>query len=107
MFYLADVLTACQVDFLQLLIDARADDEPAEPETTRETSSFSSSSSSKKFLTDEEIVSLVTLFVTVGADSTSNTLAFASYLLAINPEKQDKLCADIDAYYENNDEVGE
>ena len=99
------------MDFLQLLIDARADDEPAEPETSSFSSSFSSSSSSsyssKKFLTDDEIVSIIILFVVAGFDTTSSTLAFASYLLAINPEKQDKLCADIDAYYEDKDEVGE
>ena len=54
-----------------------------------------------------EIVSINILVVTAGFDTTSSTLAFASYLLAINPEKQDQLCADIDAYYEDKDEVGE
>ena len=38
-----------------------------------------------------------------GYDTTSNTLGYTSYLLALNPDKQDKLCADIDAYYEKNE----
>ena len=98
-----------QVDFLQLLIEARADDEHVERDTTGggASPSPSSSSSSKKFLTDDEIVSMVLLFFIAGYETTSSTLAFASYLLAINPEKQDKLCAAIDAYYEDKDEVGE
>ena len=85
-------------------MDARADDEPAEPVTAELNSPFSSTTT-KKFLTDDEIVSIAYQVLVAGYNTTLNVLAFASYLLALNPEKQDKLCADIDAYYEN-DEVG-
>ena len=87
------------------MIDARVDDEPAEPKTTGETPS--SSSSSKKSLTDDDVAASACIFLLAGYDTISSTLAFASCMLAINPEKQDKLCAEIDAYYEDKDEVGE
>ena len=98
------------------MIEARPDDEPTVPDNTGEASSFSSSSSSsssspppppRSSLTDDYIVSMAVLFFLAGFDTTSSTHGFASYLLAINPEKQDKLCAAIYAYYENKDEVGE
>ena len=83
------------------MLEASADD----IETTENTSSSSSSSSSptKKTLTDDEVVSLATMFLLAGFETTGSTLAFTSYLLAINPDKQEKLCADIDAYFKENE----
>ena len=45
------------------------------------------------------------MFLLAGYETTSNALAFTSYLLAINPDKQEKLCADIDAYSEENEVI--
>ena len=94
------------------MIDASADDiddELTDPDNGRGDSqpssspSSSPSSHSKKTLSDDEIVSLATVFMLAGYETTSNTLGYTSYLLALNPDKQDKLCSDIDAYYEENE----
>ena len=81
------------------MIDANANDEDIEPEDSH----TSSSSQTKKKLTDEEVVSIATTFMLAGYETTSNTLGYTSYLLALNCDKQDKLCGDIDAYYEKNE----
>ena len=60
------------------------------------------SSQTKKKLTDEDIVAVATEFMLAGYETTSNTLGYTSYLLALNTDKQDKLCAEIDTYYEKN-----
>ena len=83
-------------DFLQLVIDAGMDDD--ESQDTPDTSS-----QTKKKLTDEDIVGFATGFMLAGYETTSNTLGFTSYLLALNTNKQDELCAEIDAYYEKNE----
>ena len=72
-------------DLLQLMIDA------AEGEGGKE-----------EKLTDEEIVVHCITFLLAGYDTTANTLAYTSYLLALNPEVQEKLQADIDEYFESN-----
>ena len=77
-------------DFLQLLIEARADDSEELP------SSFS------KTLTNEEILSICVDFLLAGYETTSNCLAYTSYLLALNTDKQDKLCQMIEDYYQEN-----
>ena len=55
-----------------------------------------------KGLTDEEIVVHSIVFLLAGYETTSNTLAYISYLLALNPEIQEKLQTTIDEYFENN-----
>ena len=54
-----------------------------------------------KKLTDEEIVSHSITFLLAGYETTANALAYTSYLLALNPEKQEKLQAEIDGYFES------
>jgi len=73
-------------DFLQLMLDATMEGEDG---ITRS-------------LTDEDIVSSSTSFLLAGYETTANTLAYASYLLALNPEIQEKLQAKIDEYFESN-----
>lgn len=89
------------------MIDATVDDELDNKSSQTSqfcpvTSDSSSCSATKKHLADDEIVSMANLFLLAGYDTTSNTLAFASYLLALNQAKQDELCAEIDAYDESN-----
>ena len=66
-------------------------------------SSTSCSSQAKKKLTDDEIVSIATGFMLGGYETTSNALGYTSYLLALNLDKQNKLCAAIDAYFDENE----
>ena len=53
-------------------------------------------------LTDEEIVVQSITFLLAGYETTANTLAYTSYLLALNPEILEKLQATIDEYFERN-----
>ena len=55
----------------------------------------------EKKLSDEEIVGHSIVFLIAGNETTANTLAFTSYLLALNPEIQEKLQAKIDEYFKS------
>ena len=55
-----------------------------------------------KGLTDKEIVGHSVTFLLAGYETTSTALAYVAYLLAVNPEVQDKLDAEINAYFEEN-----
>ncbi|XP_019851786.1 PREDICTED: cytochrome P450 3A24-like isoform X2 [Amphimedon queenslandica] len=76
------------VDFLQLLMEAKAEDDQICP--------------GSKQLTDEEIISVSLFFLLAGYETTSNLLGFTAYLLAMNPDKQDKLTQEINNYYQCN-----
>ena len=54
-----------------------------------------------KKLTDEEIVTNSILFLLAGYETTANTLAYTSYLLALHSEIQEKLQTEIDGYFES------
>ena len=73
-------------------MEARADDDDD-----------SLKSSSKKVLNDKEIISLSITFLLAGYETTSNCLGYTAYLLATNPDKQDKLCQCIEDYYLENE----
>ena len=47
-------------------------------------------------LTDAEIVSQCMTFILAGYETTSNALAYTTYCLAVNPDKQEKLLEEID-----------
>ena len=47
-------------------------------------------------LTHDEVLAQSILFLFAGYDTTATTLAFVAYSLAVNPECQDKLIAEID-----------
>ena len=75
-----------------MMIDARPDDD--DDDERDQTTKWS--------LTNKEVVSLSAGFLLAGYDTTANTLGYAAYLLAINPDKQDTLIQEIDAYLEQN-----
>ncbi len=52
-------------------------------------------------LTDEEVVGHTRLVLMAGYETTANTLAYTSYLLAINPDIQEKLQSEIDSYFDD------
>ena len=80
------MLVQCK-DFLQLLIEATVQwpgsDEPSK-------------------LTDEEIFAHSLEFILAGHDTTGAALSFTAYLLALNPDVQEKLQREIDSFYERN-----
>lgn len=56
---------------------------------------------------DEEIVSVCIGFILAGYETTSSLLTFTTYLLALNPAVQDKLCQAIEDYYKENEVCSE
>ena len=52
-------------------------------------------------LTDEEIVAHAVTFILAGYETTANTLAYTSYLLALHPDIQEKLQSEIDSYFDD------
>ena len=52
-------------------------------------------------LTNEEVVGNARLVLLAGYETTANTLAYTSYLLAINPDIQEKLQSEIDSYFDD------
>ncbi len=67
---------------------------------TRQPDTIKESDRGRK-LTDEEIVAHAVGFILDGYESTANTLAYTSYLLALNPDIQEKLQSEIDSYFED------
>ena len=54
----------------------------------------------KGVMTDDEVVENSMLFLFAGKDTTASAISFTSYQLAINPDIQEKLQSEIDAYFE-------
>lgn len=52
-----------------------------------------------KMVTEDEIVGQAFVFLVAGYETSSNTLAFACYLLAINPECQRELQKEVDHFF--------
>jgi cytochrome P450 len=75
--------SANRKDLLQLLFEASKDGE-------------------KKLLTDGEMIADIMGILIAGYDTTSNTLAYTAYLLAINPEVQEVLANHILTYFEES-----
>lgn len=53
----------------------------------------------RKMMTEDEIVGQAFVFLVAGYETSSNTLAFACYLLAINPECQRELQKEVDLFF--------
>ena len=58
-------------------------------------------STKKGTMTDREVYGNSLGFLGAGNDTTSITLSFLSYLLAIHPDIQERLQSEIDAYFED------
>ena len=56
----------------------------------------------KRKLTVEEMVSHIITFLMAGYESTSATMSYTSYLLALNPTVQEKVHEEIVNYFKNN-----
>ncbi|XP_038676365.1 cytochrome P450 3A21-like [Scyliorhinus canicula] len=83
-----------RVDFLQLMVDSQV----------TETSSRKQNDVSKstdKALTDSEILAQVLTIFLAGYETSSSTLAFAAYNLAMHPDVQKKLQQEIDEAFPN------
>ena len=57
----------------------------------------------EKILHDDEIVGQCIELLFAGYETTGNNLGFMAYLLATNPDKQEKLHQAIDEYYQENE----
>ena len=55
----------------------------------------------KHKLTTRDIVGSSVSFLLAGYETTANTLSFTSYLLAINPDIQERLQSEIDSYFDD------
>jgi cytochrome P450 len=56
----------------------------------------------KGVMTDKEVYTNAAGFLVAGNETTSILLSYTSYLLALNPDIQEKLQSEIDAYLEEN-----
>ena len=56
--------------------------------------------SKKHRLSSTDIVDNSVTFLIAGYEMTANTLSFTTYLLALNPDIQEKLQSEIDAYFD-------
>ena len=75
-------------DLLQLMLDAREDEK--------------SNSAATKMMTRQQIAAFSIDFLLAGYETTANTLSYTTYLLAMNPDVQEKLQTEIDLYFEEN-----
>ncbi|XP_067143009.1 cytochrome P450 3A24-like [Centruroides vittatus] len=93
-------------DFLQLLMDAQKGTLEISPEDSNETeeSNYKMLSKHKPMSLDEMLAQCV-LFLFAGIETTTNTLAFVVYYMALNDECQIKLIEEIDEVDRNNKEI--
>ncbi|NXF46237.1 CP3A4 protein, partial [Oceanites oceanicus] len=80
-----------RVDFLQLMVDSQSSHD----------SSNSAETNLYKSLSDEEILAQALIFVFAGYETTSSTLSYVSYNLAMHPDVQQRLQDEIDANLPN------
>ncbi|XP_055011716.1 thromboxane-A synthase [Boleophthalmus pectinirostris] len=111
-------------DFLQLMLDARSRGDESvslehfdtgvhsdDPQTSASLNKDSNSNrslspqeqlqrrSQRKTMSEDEVIGQAFVFLLAGYETSSNTLAFTCYLLALHPECQHKLQEEIDHFY--------
>ncbi|PIK39987.1 putative cytochrome P450 3A24 [Apostichopus japonicus] len=94
-----------RVDFLQLMIDAHKLDNQEDGEAdamvredTATNKDAQTRTHSKAALTTNEVMANAFTFLLAGYETTNVALCFTSYLLAMNPEQQDRLIEEVDKY---------
>ncbi|XP_019749657.1 thromboxane-A synthase [Hippocampus comes] len=101
-------------DFLQLMLDARsskeggfsehsAESDQRTPESSLHLPESSGRRPSKKVITEDEIVGQAFVFLLAGHETSSNTLAFTCYLLAIHPECQCRVQEEVDDFFSKHE----
>ncbi|KAJ8253832.1 hypothetical protein COCON_G00204440 [Conger conger] len=80
-----------RVDFLQLMVDSQIPEQSA----------TSTEDKSEKGLTDHEILSQALIFIFAGYETSSSSLSFLAYLMAMNPVVMKKLQDEIDEVFPN------
>lgn len=97
-------------DMLQLMIDATGEDvEEEEDDKCKGCEEYSghvpsvlpSCRRTPSRLTNEQIVVEAVGLMMAGYDTTANALAYTSYLLALNPDIQERLQSEIDSYFKD------
>ena len=84
---------------LQLMIDATGKEETGSEDNVGEKSGCPFHKKSG-ILSDKDVVGHARVVLLAGYETTANTLAYTSYLLALNPDIQEKLQSEIDSYYD-------
>ena len=90
------------------MLDASEDasDQPAATSSAATTTGCPAHQSSvgldeKRKLTNKDLVNLAVSFLGAGYETTANTISYTSYLLALNPDIQEKLQSEIDSYFDD------
>ena len=76
-------------------------DEEKETEPPAECPAHRTTTKTRGVMTDKEVCANSVGFLIAGSETNSLTLAYTSYLLALNPDIQEKLQSEIDAYFED------
>ena len=83
--------------------DDSDEEKETEPQAAAECPAHKTTTKPKKgTMTDKEVYANAVGFLIAGNETTSLTLSYTSYLLALNPDIQEKLQSEIDAYFEDN-----
>ncbi|XP_061773835.1 thromboxane-A synthase isoform X1 [Nerophis ophidion] len=106
-------------DFLQLMLDARSSKEGASsehfdteshqhpstpsPEDSLHPTDSPTRRPSKKLITEDEIVGQALVFLLAGYETSSNTLGFTCYLLALHPECQHRVQEEVDDFFSRHE----
>ena len=90
---------------LQLMMDATGEEKQdvkgEDGFVDQTSSSHPTFTKSPHKLTNEQIVAEAVGLIMAGYDTTANALAYTSYLLALNPDIQEKLQSEIDGYFDD------
>ncbi|XP_057691587.1 thromboxane-A synthase isoform X1 [Corythoichthys intestinalis] len=102
-------------DFLQLMLDARSSKDELSSEHVdsarhgaaavpeHASPEASARNPSKKAITEDEIIGQALVFLLAGYETSSNTLAFTCYLLAIHPECQCRVQEEVDDFFSKHE----